>query len=724
MTEAIIYLLKVLMIQGVLFLFYRLFLKNSLRHQLNRLFLLSSLCLAFIIPFIELPTAESIPIVSQNDLVITWLSEPVVDYEVVMAPIINNESDTSYWFIIPVIYVGITVFFLVRSIVSLAIIQRLKAHSIAIKNYWFKLFKTSHSRPFSFFSNVFIPESLFDSDDFDQVLAHECVHVKQRHSLDRLLLDFVVSLFWFNPFMYLYRNALIEIHEYQADEAVVNRFKDPIRYQEILFSQLQTPQYSGMVSHFNFSLIKKRIVMMNKQNKKSRWIYLLVAPLTLAMIFAFSGKETMKPIENVGNGIANIIGPINDFSLPEINWDQQDYIPSISPLKKTDLVRLTSGFGMRTHPVYKVKKMHLGVDFSCEIGSEVVATADGVVDEIKSSTSGYGKMISISHGDEYQTRYAQLSAFNVKKGDKVKKGQLIGLSGNSGASTAPHLHYEVIENGVGQVDPKPFIDNYKFKPQIREIVVPDNSQKKKQNELAEKEMLLAKEEAERAQIEKIRAEEMRNEASEEQQKAYQLQREAEERRQIEEKVAKEELLFEDEKQQRKLEISGIEGNPLFIIDGVVQGNRSEQLEIGPDQIETIKVIKNQAAIDKYGDDGKNGVIEITSKSKRKNRGKDEDKRYNEEMMNSGFISFYGSKQSSYIESIANPSTFYPTEDALFLVDGIEKSRNEVASELNIEDIKSIKVISSPISKESFEERAENNVVEITTKKARKVKKQE
>lgn len=528
-----------MVIHGVLFLFYWLFLKNSLRHQLNRLFLLSGLCLAFLIPFIELPEPESIPIVSQNELVITWLSEPVLDYEVVMAPIMNQESENaSYWFILPLIYVGITLFFVIRSILSLAIIQRLKAHSVAIKKYWFKLFKTSHSRPFSFFSNVFIPESLFDSDDFDQVLAHECVHVKQRHSLDRLLLDFVVSLFWFNPFIYLYRNALIEIHEYQADEAVVNRFKDPIRYQEILFSQLQTPQYSGMVSHFNVEIIKKRIVMMNKQNKKSSWIYAVTVPLTLAMIFAFSNKSAMKPIEMIGDEMAGVIEPA-DFQFPKLNFYQTDYRPSILPLKNAENVRWTSGFGTRMHPIYKVEKMHNGIDFSCPMGSEIIATADGTVEEIKATLDGYGKMISIKHGDKFTTRYAQLSEFKVKKGDRVKEGQVIALSGNSGASTAPHLHYEVIEAGVGHVDPQPFIKNYAFKTQVKEVV-PRNSQGKKQEEIAEKELHLAKEQAERAQIEVIRAEEQRNLASEAQKEVHQLQREAEEKRVVAEKIREEE----------------------------------------------------------------------------------------------------------------------------------------------------------------------------------------
>lgn len=482
MTHWVIYLLKVIAIHGALFLFYWMFLRNTLRHQLNRIFLLIGLIAAFVIPQIHLPTADNIPIVSQNDQVVVWLTQPAFDYEIVMSPIQEKASKWSLWLLIPVTYILISLIFIIRSAVALASIKKIRSHSVAIKKYWYNLFKTSHSRPFSFFSNVFIPKSLFDSEDFDQVLAHECVHVKQRHSIDRLLLDFVVSLFWFNPFIYLYRNALIEIHEYQADEAVVKRFKDPVRYQEILFSQLQTPQYSGMVSHFNFSMIKKRIVMMNKQNKSTKWIYLMIAPLTLMMIFAFSNKEAMSPIEKIGNEISAKMEPAFLFDFPEI-VTQNNFRPSILPIKNSENIRMTSGFGMRMHPIDKVEKKHNGADFACEKGTHVIASADGTVVKIKTSLDGYGKMIAIDHNGQFITRYAQLSDFKVKKGDKVKRGQLIGLSGNSGASTAPHLHYEVIESENGHVDPESFIKNYEFKSKVKKSQNSTESKSKENSSL-------------------------------------------------------------------------------------------------------------------------------------------------------------------------------------------------------------------------------------------------
>lgn len=122
-------------------------------------------------------------------------------------------------------------------------------------------------------------------------------------------------------------------------------------------------------------------------------------------------------------------------------------LPAIQPVSNKELKRLASGFGMRMHPIYKVRKMHTGTDFSVPTGTPVYATGDGQVVYTKTKFSGYGKYIKVKHGFGYETLYAHLSEFAVRSGQKVKRGQIIGYSGNTGGSTAPHLHYEVIVRG-------------------------------------------------------------------------------------------------------------------------------------------------------------------------------------------------------------------------------------------------------------------------------------
>ncbi|HYG37568.1 MAG TPA: M23 family metallopeptidase [Cytophagales bacterium] len=133
-------------------------------------------------------------------------------------------------------------------------------------------------------------------------------------------------------------------------------------------------------------------------------------------------------------------------------------IPAIQPIENKELKKLASGFGWRIHPIYKVKKMHTGADFSAPRGTPIYATGDGVVIKVISSIGGYGKEVEIDHGFGYITKYAHMENFKVKRGQKVKRGECIGEVGNTGISTGPHLHYEIIHNGT-KINPVHFFFN-------------------------------------------------------------------------------------------------------------------------------------------------------------------------------------------------------------------------------------------------------------------------
>lgn len=133
-------------------------------------------------------------------------------------------------------------------------------------------------------------------------------------------------------------------------------------------------------------------------------------------------------------------------------------IPAIQPVSKSANVRLSSGFGYRIHPIYKTHLPHEGIDFSSPIGTEIYATGNGVISKLEFNGRGYGNHIIIDHGFGYSTLYAHMSRFAVRQGQKVNRGEIIGYVGNSGASTGPHLHYEVIKNGK-KIDPIHFFFN-------------------------------------------------------------------------------------------------------------------------------------------------------------------------------------------------------------------------------------------------------------------------
>ncbi len=129
-----------------------------------------------------------------------------------------------------------------------------------------------------------------------------------------------------------------------------------------------------------------------------------------------------------------------------------DYIPSIQPVINEQLTLLTASYGMRYHPFYKTLQSHQGVDYTIPEGSSVFATADGSVSKVSRRNSTSGTTIVIDHGNGYETLYSHLSKTNVRKGQQVRRGDIIALSGNTGLSLSPHLHYEVRYNGI-RVDP-------------------------------------------------------------------------------------------------------------------------------------------------------------------------------------------------------------------------------------------------------------------------------
>jgi len=175
----------------------------------------------------------------------------------------------------------------------------------------------------------------------------------------------------------------------------------------------------------------------------------------------FGGVNRYKHLENMTNSelIININKQIDRVSkqlivqsksfdevmeLAQNKTEMISCMPSIQPVDNESQKRMVSGWGYRTHPIYKTKKFHYGLDFAAATGTPVYATGNGIIKTVKYSGGGYGKHIIIEHG--YKTLYAHLSGYNVEKLDKVTRGEVIGFIGSTGRSVAPHLHYEVYLN--------------------------------------------------------------------------------------------------------------------------------------------------------------------------------------------------------------------------------------------------------------------------------------
>ena len=160
---------------------------------------------------------------------------------------------------------------------------------------------------------------------------------------------------------------------------------------------------------------------------------------------ALSKLDKLKRKVNLQTASMDSIG-----ALAELHADKLASIPSIKPVQEDKLKRKVqhmSGFGMRLHPVHKVKKMHEGIDFTAPRGTNIQSTGNGKVVKVQKIRTGYGNNVVIDHGFGYTTLYGHMDQVFVSKGDVVTKGQPIGTVGSSGTSTAPHCHYEVRVNG-------------------------------------------------------------------------------------------------------------------------------------------------------------------------------------------------------------------------------------------------------------------------------------
>ncbi|MDE5851300.1 MAG: M23 family metallopeptidase, partial [Alistipes sp.] len=174
-------------------------------------------------------------------------------------------------------------------------------------------------------------------------------------------------------------------------------------------------------------------------------------------IVARTSRQLCKDLKNNTTALEKRLGQLNDTyvrlqTLIENAGRGVDRIPAIQPVINKQLTRLTASYGMRYHPFYKTLQSHQGVDYTIPEGSSVFATADGTVRDVTMRNSTSGITVILDHGNGYETAYHHLNKANVRKGQAVHRGDIIAVSGDTGLSLAPHLHYEVRYNGM-RVDP-------------------------------------------------------------------------------------------------------------------------------------------------------------------------------------------------------------------------------------------------------------------------------
>ncbi len=440
MEALITFLLKSAAVLGLFYCCYMLFLKNETFFKANRYFLLSGILASISIPFISIK--KTIWIEATNLQFIT--SKPIANQNIQEAQkTIATTIDTPFnWliFFLSIYYIGV-LFFIIRFTIQYWSVTKILNTNNQKKKGDFSIIETENNiAPFSFFKTIVYCKNMYSSDELKVILAHEKAHCNQYHTIDIIFSHILIALQWFNPFVWLYQKAIQQNLEFLADASTIHQNVSVSNYQNVLLKAITIQvQPNNIVNNFYQSLIKKRIIMLHKKTSpKQLWKLLLILPLITGFIYS-CGTETIVKEKEVLNEALN----------------KTENTQFITPVTLTDNIKIASEFGIRNHPITKEEKMHNGIDFSAPLGTPVYAASSGIV-AFAGNKGGYGKLIVLKHANNYTTKYGQLSKMIVSSGAQVTAGDLIGKVGNTGLSTGPHLHYEILRNG-NHINPKPLL---------------------------------------------------------------------------------------------------------------------------------------------------------------------------------------------------------------------------------------------------------------------------
>ncbi len=285
MEAFFLYVVKASGLLTAFFLAYHLLLRKETFFNANRWYLLLGLFTALLLP---LYTFTKVIYVDPRP----QLQYPVEHDTVV--PVVLQQAETIDWtFVLTCLYIGISLVLFVKVVVNLASVVRLLSQKKKLKKGAYSLVSlTENLAPFSFFNYIAVNPDLYSDEELESILLHEKVHSREKHSADVLTANLFCVLFWFNPFMWLYKKAIIQNLEYIADQKAIKKCANKTNYQKALLRVVTHQNYLSITNHFNQSLIKKRIVMLNTNQSKKRnsLKYLFVLPVLICFVIFFQMK--------------------------------------------------------------------------------------------------------------------------------------------------------------------------------------------------------------------------------------------------------------------------------------------------------------------------------------------------------------------------------------------------------------------------------------------------
>lgn len=289
MYNFITYQFDVAICLGLLFLVWKIFLQKETFHQLNRGYLLFALLISFVVPLIKISQPD-------NSQIFNFILNPInIGNDVVSKSTVNNIKLIT---IITTIYIIISaVFAVILGLKIFKIITLINKGQKKKINNLNVISSNKNISPFAFMNYIFINEKEIDENKLQEILFHESIHLKQKHTFDIILIEIINIIQWFNPFLYLYKHSLKTTHEYLSDEKVIEQGFDLDEYQLLLIKQKIGVQ-PGFANNFNKSLTLKRITMMNQKKSKivAKFKIIFAIPVIAMslLLFSFNNSQVNK----------------------------------------------------------------------------------------------------------------------------------------------------------------------------------------------------------------------------------------------------------------------------------------------------------------------------------------------------------------------------------------------------------------------------------------------
>lgn len=316
MGTFLVYILKSSLCLALFYLFYRLLLSKETFHRFNRIALLGVMLISCLLPLVRV-TVDRATVVNTSVMLV---EEDMLMYPWEMQTVVQEEAAFPWREWLVAVYLLGIFFFLLRNLWSLVRMLYLIRHSRCrqMENGICLVIHQAGFAPFSWMKYIVISQTDLDENGTD-ILIHEEAHIRNRHSLDLLLVELCVWLQWFNPAAWLLKQELQNVHEYEADEAVLRQGIDAKRYQMLLIKKAVGARLYSIANSFNHSSLKKRITMMirKKSNPWARAKYLYVLPLAAVTVAAFARPEISEPLDEISSVKVNDLSAITGKNSPE-----------------------------------------------------------------------------------------------------------------------------------------------------------------------------------------------------------------------------------------------------------------------------------------------------------------------------------------------------------------------------------------------------------------------